>query len=485
MDRIMLLYPPGKAYQRSEDRAQCNLEDSAVATIHACNDLGRAAAVLRERGYEILLRDYQTEKSSMEQVREDIARFRPDVIVLSTTNGAILGDIEFINEIAALHPCRVILKGAIFHNIPMELLDTLDLHSVHCLVGTELDTIIGDLTECITRNKGSLEEIPGILYRQGDSFRKTCFDTWCTRLDDLPFPARDLMKNELYPRPDTGEPMATIETSRGCPCRCSYCLTPVISGNRLRMRSPEHIFREIWECYYRYGIRNFFFRADTFTFDEAWAMELCDRIIASPLWGKIEFTANSRAKPLSPALLRKMKEAGCFTLAVGFESGSDETLEKIRKGTTRQDNLLAAKMIRQARIPLFGFFMIGFPWETEADMIRTLEFMFEIDPDFVEVHIAMPYYGTQLYEQCCSSGTIRSEAWGSDYFSPNTIGTQTVSMERIQALRNRYLLKFYTRPGYIARKVFRSLGKPVVLLNYAKHGLKLLRTIFSGKKRFG
>ena len=78
MGKLMLLYPPGKAYQRSEDRAQCNLDESAVATIHACNDMGYAAAVLKKRNHEVYLRDYQTEKSELEEVKNDILKFKDD-----------------------------------------------------------------------------------------------------------------------------------------------------------------------------------------------------------------------------------------------------------------------------------------------------------------------------------------------------------------------------------------------------------------------
>ena len=101
------------------------------------------------------------------------------------------------------------------------------------------------------------------------SVKKTNFKIWSDNLDEIPFPARDLMKNEMYPRPDTGEPMATIQVSRGCPSACTYCLTPVISGKSLRKRSIENIFAEIEECYYKHGIRNFFFKADTFTIDSS------------------------------------------------------------------------------------------------------------------------------------------------------------------------------------------------------------------------
>jgi len=478
MAKIMLLYPPGKAYQRSEDRAQCNLDESAVATIHACNDIGYAAAVLKKRGYEVLLKDYQTENASFEEVAQNISDFSPDIIVISTTNATILSDLDFINEVSSFHHCEFIIKGAIFFDIPLELLDTLDLHNVNFLIGGEIDTVIGDLTDCIIKKKGSFSNIPGIVYRENGIFKKTDFDKWLSSLDEIPFPARELMKNELYPRPDTGEPMATIQVSRGCPSGCTYCLTPVISGKCLRKRSIENIFAELEECYYKFGIKNFFFKADTFTIDEKWATQLCDRIINSDLYGKIEFTVNSRTKPLELELLKKLKKAGCFMLAVGFESGNNDTLKKIKKGTTREDNLRAAKLIKKAKLPLFGFFMIGFPWETKQDITETLEFIFEIDPDFIEVHIAMPYYGTELYNQCKQYNTISSAAWGNDYFSTNTIGTQSVTMDEIQKIRNKYLLKFYLRPKYIAKKVIYCLHNPTILKNYVKHGFKLLNVIF-------
>lgn len=474
MGKLMLLYPPGKAYQRSEDRAQCNLDASAVATIHACNDLGYAAAVLKRRNYEVCLRDYQTEKATLEQVKNDILSFKPDIIALSTTNATILSDIDFLNWVKEFYACEFIIKGAIFFDTPSDVLQTLQLDNVNYLIGGEIDTIIGELVDKILENKGSFEDIPGIFYKQDGSFKKTCFKLWCDSLDEIPFPARELMKNELYPRPDTGEPMATIQVSRGCPSGCTYCLTPIISGNKLRKRSVDNIFAEIEECYYKHGIRNFFFKADTFTMDSEWAMELCDKIINSELYGKIEFTANSRVKPLNIELLKKMKQAGCFMLAVGFESGNNETLKKIKKGTTREDNLKAAEMIKKAKLPLFGFFMIGFPWETREDIINNLKFIFDIDPDFIEVHIAMPYFGTQLYNQCQEYNTMNAAPWGNDYFSPNTIGTQTVSIDEIVKLKNEYLIRFYTRPKYIIKKLIGCVSDIRIFANYVKHGLKLV-----------
>lgn len=475
MNRIMLIYPPGKAYQRSEDRAQCNIDDSAATSIHACNDLGYAAAILRNKGYEIFLRDYQTEKTELNEVDSDIRMFCPDLIFISITNATVLSDIEFVNHIYSFHKCEFVLKGAIFFNTPDELLNTLKLNNINYLMGGEVDTVIGELADFILKKEGSIENIPGIIYKSEQEYKKTAFDCWFQDLDSIPFPARDLMKNELYVRPDTGEPMATIAVSRGCPANCVYCLTPVISGKQVRKRSVENIFSEIEECYYKYGIKNFFFKADTFTIETEWAEAICDRIINSPLHGKIEFTVNSRVKPLSEGLLVKLKTAGCFMLAVGFESANENTLSIIKKGTTVDDNLKAAELIRKTGIPLFAFLMIGFPWETKEDIVNTLKFAFKLKPDFIEVHIAMPYYGTGLYDLCKEYDTIKSEAWGNDYFSPNTYGTRSVPMDEIKKLKKKYLMKFYLRPSYILKKFFAAIKKPIIIKNYIIYGLRLVK----------
>ena len=480
MNRIMLIYPPGKAYQRSEDRAQSNIDDSSASSIHACNDIGYAASILREKGYSVFLRDYQTEKSDCSEVENDIRNFSPELIIMSITNATIISDIDFVNWICSFHSCEFVLKGAIFFNISQNLLDTLDLKNIRYLLGGEIETTIGELTDSIFKNTVNIEDIPGIIYKDSGLFRRTAFNIWHDDLDSIPFPARDLMKNELYVRPDTGEAMATIQVSKGCPAQCIYCLTPIISGKVVRMRSIENIFSEISECYYKYGIRNFFFKADTFTIEADWAEKLCDRIISSELYGKIEFTVNSRVRPLEASLLKKLKAAGCFMIAVGFESGNEKTLKLIRKGTTIEDNLRAAKMIREVGIPLFGFFMVGFPWENRDDIINTLNFIFKINPDFIEIHIAMPYFGTELYNECDRYKTINSEAWGNDYFSPNTIGTATVPMSEIKKLKKKYLLRFYLRPGYIIKKVYGCIINPTVLKNYITYGIRLVKNNLLG-----
>ena len=483
MNKVMLLYPPGKLLQRSEDRAQCNISGSAAGSVHACNDLGYSAAVLRNKGYEVFLKDYQTAGLSFADAAADIRAFRPDMLVLSTTNTSVKDDLAFLHEVRQFCAAVFVMKGAVFFDITPAHLQQLDLADISVLIGCEMEFVIGRIADSCLRSEGALADINGILYKEDGAFVKTRVVCGENDLDTLPFPARDLMDNSLYVRPDTGEMMATVQTGLGCPSSCIYCLTPVISGKNVRQRNVENIYKELEECFYKYHIRNFFFKADTFTINEAYAAAICDRIIASPLCGKIEFTVNSRAKPVSAALLQKMKQAGCFTVAMGFESGSDDTLSRIKKGTTVEDNLRAARLVHEAGIPLFGFFMIGFPWETEAHVRATEQLIRAADPDFIELHIAMPFYGTGLYEECAAAGTLSGGAFGSDVYSPNTVGTRYLSAREIQTLKRRILLRFYARPGYVFKKCIAAAKRPVIIKNYARYGFRLLKNMADEAKQ--
>ena len=476
-ERIMLLYPPGKLFQRGEDRCQTNIDESTAASVHACNDLGYCASVLRNEGYEIFLRDYQTERKGLPDVMEDVSALRPDMIFLSTTNGTIYDDLDFINAVCGVRPCLFVVKGAIFFDADLSLLSALDLKNVSCCVGGEVEFIIDRIAAALLRNEGELKTIPGIIYHTEEGLKKTAFDHFEKDLDALPFPARDLMNNAVYMRPDTGEPMATISVARGCPSTCTYCMTPIISGRRLRTRSVENVFAEIEDCYYKYGIKNFFFKADTFTFDEEYVCALCDRITCSPLCGRIAFTANGRADRLTEKMLRKMKDAGCFMLAIGFESGSDRSLKLMKKGNTVETNLRAANMIKKAGIPIFGFFMIGFPWESADDIAATKKLIFQIDPDFIELHIAMPYYGTGLYELCKEKGLLAAGSFGGDPYNPTTAGTEKLTMECIRQIRNRILLRFYLRPSYLFRRGMDAIKNPVIFKNYFRYGMRMLKNM--------
>ncbi len=476
MVSIALVYPAGLMFQRGEDRCQSNINSSTATSMRACNDLGYAAAVLKQKGFDVFLKDYQTENLTFDDMLADLTDRRCAMMMLATTNATVFSDLAVVAKIKkALPELCVVLKGAIFFDPEDGLLAQLDLTDVDYLIGGESDFIIGDLAAAHFGDRSNLAAIGGILHRDGGKWVKTDFTHWHDDLDDLPFPDRTLMNNALYLRPDTQEKQATITTSRGCPSNCVYCLTPRISGKRLRLRSPENIFAEIRECYEKFGIRNFFFKSDTFTINKAWTTALCDLIIASPLNGKIEWVANSRVNPIDQETLVKMKQAGCWLVAFGFESGSPESLEKMKKGATVEQNKAAAAMAKRAGLQVYGFYLIGFPWEGMEHLRQTADLMFEIDADYVELHIATPFYGTKLYDMAKADGLINESVLGRDYFNAPTIGTNRLSIADVERFRKGIILRYHLRPSYIWRKLRSAITKPRVLKNYFRFGWRLIK----------
>lgn len=479
MEKIMLFYPPGAMFQRGEDRCQQNIDDGSAQAMRACNDLGYAAAILLKKNYDVKLRDYQTEKCTLEQMYKEFDSYKPDLIMISITNTTIFDDLKLVNEIKKKYNPIVVLKGALFYEPEQEMLDMLDLSSVDYMIGGETDFAIGGVADYALRKEGNIDDVLSILYKTSEgSFKRTAFKVWGEDLDSQPFPARHLMNNALYTRPDTDEPMATIQTARGCPSSCVFCLTPEISGKCVRFRSPENVMAELTECYNVHGIRNFFFKADTFTINAEWVKKMCELIINSPLHGKIEFTANSRVNPLSKETLALMKEAGCFLVAFGFESGSDEILKLIRKGATVEMNLRAAKWCHEVGLKFWGFFVIGFPWETKKHIMETKKLIMKANPDFIEITIALPFYGTSLYETCKENNLLAESPLGSDFFHSAMKGTKYLSTEELMKLRRNILLSFYLRPSYILKKMGECVKTPGVFLNYVKYGIKLVVNLF-------
>lgn len=478
-NRILLFYPPGPMYQRGEDRCQQAVDGSSAEAMRACNDLGYAAAVLLKKGYEIRLRDYQTEKCSIEQMNSEVDDFKPDLLMLSTTNTSIYDDIKIMNDLKARCGAVTVLKGAIFYAPEQEMLDLLDLKQIDYMIGGEVDFAIDGIADYALRGEGDIASVDNILYKDEDGkFIQTKFHVWGQDLDAQPFPAREYMNNGLYLRPDTDAPMATIQTARGCPSSCVFCLTPGISGKCVRFRSPENVMAELTECYEKFGIKDFFFKADTFTINAEWVKKLCELIIDSPLYGNINFTANSRVNPLKKETLELMKKAGCFMVAFGFESGSDEILKKIKKGATVEQNLQAARWCHEVGLPFWGFFVIGFPWENKGHIMKTKKLIYKADPDFIEVKMALPYYGTPLYETCKEDDLLAKNVLGSDFFHSSMTGTRYLTIKEVESLRRRILLGFYLRPKYILRKMGECVEKPSVFLNYCKYGVRLIVNLF-------
>lgn len=477
INKVFLFYPPGDLYQRGEDRSQGNVSNSSATSMRAPNDMGYVSAQLKLRNIQVFFKDYPSENKSYSDLEHDFLHILPDVVCISTTTSTIEKDIKILNRLKEKNnKALFIIKGALFFSAPLDLLKSLDLKNINYLIGGEIEFALDHLLMNINNNKNDLSDVPGIFYRDNnDEWSSTKFGVWNKDIDSLPFPDRSIINNNLYVRPDTREPQATIATSRGCPAACIYCLTPTISGKTTRFRDPKKVLSELENCFYNHGIKNFFFKSDTFTINHQWVIELCNEINKSGLKNKIEWVANSRVRPLKQETLCAMREAGCWLVAFGFESGSDETLKKIKKGANSKDNLIAAEMTKKAGLKLYGFYLIGLPWEDDCHLKITRQHIFDTNPDFLELHIAVPYYGTELYDIAKKEGLLNVPVIGQNYFEEAAMGTKFLSSDYLVNFRKKTLIDFHIRPKFIYNKLVEAIKTPKKFKNYFEYGARLLK----------
>ena len=472
--KVLLFNPPVGLYQRGEERCQADIEGSATISIRPPNNLGYMASVLRLIGITPLIRDYPVEKDK--DFITDLKAFNPDMLIMSITTATIEKDLEYFKIAKDVKKDIItVAEGAHFITAPLSSFNKEVYNFMDFAIYGESEGIVDKLVDALNNNL-NVSYVKGLIFKENNRWIKTPPSPFIEDLDSLPFPARDLMRNELYINPDTGNPIATIQTSRGCPAKCIYCLTPIVSGSKVRKRSAKNIVDEIEECINKYNIKEFFFRADTFTIDNEWVVSVCKETIKRDL--KISWVANSRVKPLSEDALLWMKKAGCYLVAFGIESGSNRSLKLMKKGATVSDAIRAVNMAKRVGLKTYCFFMLGFPWEKREDIEETIRFSKKIPCDFAEFHIATPYYGTELFEMVKNEGLIDKEIVGYNYFTNPAVGTKYLSRDELIHLRRKALLSFYLRPNYIL-KTFLSISSEKKFANYLRYGLKLIKnTIF-------
>lgn len=298
--KALLINPPTGLYVR-EDRCQSSVGDFTVSVIRPPMDLMMMATSLEAIDVHCSIKDYPVEGGGWGVFKQDFLDFNPDLLILSVTTPTLKNDLLCCKIAKEINPkVLTVAKGAHFLEYDTQILG--DFKDLDIIIRGESELAV---REIVTSNDFSV--IKGITYRLNNGQIKINENRpLLSDLDVLPLPARHLVKNELYVRPDTREPMALIETSRGCPGNCIFCLVRQVAGEKIRNRSPQVIVQEIEECINKYNIHNFHFKSDTFTWNKNWVIALCKEIITRKL--KINWICNSRVDSLDGERIAWMKE---------------------------------------------------------------------------------------------------------------------------------------------------------------------------------
>lgn len=458
--RILLIYPPSPVLNR-EDRCQQPTKDLIVIPPLPPTDLMYLAAVAEKAGLEAKINDY----SQNGDYEADLKEFNPDYLVVNIATPTLEHDLDAVKKAKEICPNVVtIAKGAAFLTLADRIIKE---HN-------ELD--FGILGEAENTLKEILEgkpktEILGLYYKENDEVKFTGNRPFIEDLDSLPFPARHLVDNNIYRRPDNNKVQATIKVSRGCPFHCFFCLATPVSGAKVRRRSPENIVAEIKECVEKYNIKNFLFWSDIFNIDKEWTMKLCQAIIDSGL--KITWSANTRADTADLEMAEMMYKSGCRLVSIGVESGSQYMLEKMGKKITLNDVRRTVKVFKKAKIRIYNYFVIGLPWETEETVEETIKFAIELNSDFISFYTATPLPGSRFYDYALEHNLFDKEtSFENAYYYP-AVNTHNLSRERVFELHKSAIKRFYLRPLYILKMLSR-IRSFAEIKNYFIAGMNVL-----------
>ena len=419
------------------------------------------AAISEQCGFDALIRDY----SQGGDFEKDLREFSPDYLLVNVAMPTLENDLKALDTSKEICPqIKTIAKGATFLTLAKDIMGK----------SRSLDfAIIGEaeytLKEILEGKNPS--EILGLCYKSGNEIIQNDQRPFIENLDELPFPARHLVDNSIYRRPDNNKVQATIKVSRGCPFHCFFCLATPTAGSKVRKRSAENIITEIRECVEKYGITNFLFWSDIFDIDKDWTMNLCRKIIESGL--KITWSANTRADTADYEMAKLMYKSGCRLVSIGVESGSQYMLDKMGKNITLDDVRKTVKLFKKAGIRIYNYFVIGLPWETEETVEDTIKFAIELNSDFISFYTATPLPGSKFYAYAKENNLFDcNTSFESAYFYPS-VNTHHLTKDRVFELHKTALKRFYLRPKYILKMLFKIRSFEEVK-NYFTAGFNIL-----------
>jgi radical SAM superfamily enzyme YgiQ (UPF0313 family) len=431
--------------------------------------LAHLSSVAKFQGFDIDLIDLRA-LSGWDEFREELRRRRPDVVAFTMMSVDYNPAMEAAGIVKDVIPQAVTVVGGPHPTIMVE--EVAEIPHFDYVVTRE-----GEIT------------FPWLLgeIRDGRRPESRVLEGEMPDLEDLPFSDRDLFLDEWRrygytldsPEvpfvPDLPAPFVTIIAGRGCIYNCAFCQPAErhIFGRKVRKRSPANVLAELRLLRDRYGFASFMFHDDCLTEDREWVLEFCELYESEGF--RQPFFCQSRADIIAKNedMVRRMAEVGLKGYFIGFESGNDRVLRFLRKGTTREKNLAAARVCKKYGIKIWANYMLGLPTETQEEVMDTISMLKEIDPDWYSPAFYTPHPGSDLYDYCIehdlslitSHDQYRRNPWdikvkGHD---PEFLQWALEESQRRKPIntarrQTRYLWGRYARPDKVVRRVQRWAG---------------------------
>jgi anaerobic magnesium-protoporphyrin IX monomethyl ester cyclase len=479
--RALLINPP----YTTEDRYGKDL--GKFGPLNEPLGLAYLAANLERGKHEVSILDAPALDLSVTDICRHIEDRQPEVVGVTMLTPMYNRSIEVVRAVKASFPEITMSVGGPHPTImPRETL--IDNEEIDFVVIGEGEVVFLNLIDALDSSR-SIDDIPGIGYKKGGAVMINQPPAMIANLDDLPLPARHLLPMHAYHMTKSrtkSEHAFTVSVARGCPFNCAFCCR--IFGRKVRHHSVERIVGEIRLLVDEYGAKEINLEADTLTVNKHFITSLCDGLIRSGLPRRITWTCESRIDTVTEDILRKMREAGCWQISYGVETGSQRLLDLIHKDITLEQIEETFEITKQVGISIRAFFMLGIPTETRQESMRTISFAKKLDARWSQFTVCTPFPGTELYDLALRDGGLKSQRWA-DYKTHGgwTEGSLAYvpagrSVEEMKRLQKRAYRAVYLRPRAFFRFI-KSIDSMSRIREYLVGFFVLLKTALPSRTR--
>ena len=475
--KILALNPP---FLKGYTRQSRSPSVAQGGTFYYPYYLAYAVGTLEAAGFDVILLDAVAKKWGSQKVLDFADTLRPDLVIVFTSTPSIYNDVDIGSKIKRILPdAHLSFVGNHPTNMPDEVMAmSKDIDSI---CRWEIDYTVVELAEAI-ENQTKFDEIHGLTYREnGEVFHNPDRER-ITNLDELPFVSKVYKEQKYVDIKDYFYaqdlyPLVVILTARGCPWNCSFCDIPFKKSYRARsvdnvIKEFEYIKQELPE------VREVMIEDDTFPIYKERTMEFCDRLIQEGI--ELKWACNARVDT-DKEVLKKMKEAGCRLLCVGFETPSQNLLKEIKKKTTKERQIEFMNDTKELNILVNGCFLIGVLNEDRESIERTIEFAKVLNPDTAQFLPLMVYPGTEAFEVAKEKGVLMgdyNDLLDNNGYHMTNIKTEKLSPQDVKELRDKAYREYYLRAAYIFYKLKQSITNPTEGFRILKGGLFFLKYLY-------
>ena len=476
MTDVFLVNPPANEVQR-----QGPIKEIIRNLFFNSPPLGLAyiAAVLERQGVAVRLMDAGVEGLSIEETAAQVIAAKPKVLGVSATSNFFGNALEFARQVRGGHPSVFIVLGGPHGTSCSE--EVMEHDGFDAVVIGEGEETARELVAAVL-DGSDLGAVRGIVYRNGEEIIRTGPRPLIKDLDELPLPARHLLPLHKYiPQPNDGpyRPKHAMNSSRGCPYSCTFCDHGTY-GVTYRSFSAERIVDEMEELVNRYGAKDIAFVDSLFMVSKQRVKRIVDAINRRGL--KVHWTCTIRANIVDKEILQEMKDAGCWRVRIGIESGSEKILKAIRKEVELDDIREAVQIAGDLGLHPKAFFIIGHPEETRATIKESIKLALSLPLTDITVQINTPLPGAAQWETAKEHGEFTSPDWTHYSFWEPVYIPHALTAKELDRLYRLFYRRFYYRPVIVWRHL-QMLRSWEDVLRFLRAGRILASMTFSGRPK--